>query len=363
LLLVGLYQLLYMRVAAHAAVQETVEAAQALNKGWAKGFLNAVLRRAQRELPRLRARLARDERLALAHPEWLLARLQEAYPEDWRAIAAANNERPPMTLRVHRGRIAPADYAAKLAAAGLAARAVADIDDALTLDTPVPVERLPGFAQGEVSVQDAAAQLAAGLLDARPGARVLDACSAPGGKAAHILERHPQVELVALDVDAQRLARVRANFTRLGLHGTLLAGDAGEPAGWWDGRAFDRILLDAPCSATGVIRRHPDIRLHRRPADLERLAAGQARLLNALWPLLAPGGKLLYVTCSILPHENDQPLAAFLARHGDAHAQTLAHPALARYARPTTLGFQILPGDAGLDGFYYAGVAKAAAGS
>jgi 16S rRNA (cytosine967-C5)-methyltransferase len=225
------------------------------------------------------------------------------------------------------------------------------------LDSPVPVERLPGFENGEASVQDAAAQLAAVLLDVPTGAHVLDACAAPGGKAAHLLERTPDLTLVALDADPQRLDRVRANFARLGLTGAIVCGDAAAPRTWWDGTAFDRILLDAPCSATGVIRRHPDIRLHRTPEDIERLAAGQARLLDALWPLLAPGGKLLYVTCSILPEENHRQIARFLAREPAARAVPLRHPALAQARTDAHGGVQILPGGE-RDGFYYAALAR-----
>ncbi len=358
LLVIGLYQLLHMRVAPHAAVQETVEATVVLKKDWAKGMTNAVLRRVLREEAQIRARIASDEQLALAHPAWLLARLKEAYPENWQRIAAANNARPPLCLRVHDGKILRAAYLDQLAQAGMAARPVPAVDSALILETPVPVEALPGFRAGEVSVQDGAAQLAAILLDARPGERVLDACAAPGGKAAHILERVPQASLVALDVDAQRLARVRENFARLGVAGAVTQGDAADPSGWWDGQPFDRILLDAPCSATGVIRRHPDIRLHRTPTDIARLAATQARLLDALWPLLAPGGKLLYVTCSILPEENAQQMAAFHARQPEALAQTITHPALARYAQRVDAGFQILPGAGDMDGFYFASATK-----
>ena len=358
LLVIGFYQLLHMRVAAHAAVKETVEATLVLKKGWAKGMTNAVLRRVLREEAPIRARIAANEQLALAHPAWLLARLKEVYPENWHGIAAANNTRPPLCLRVHCGKISRAAYHDQLTQAGIVARPVPDVDSALILESPVPVEALPGFRLGEVSVQDAAAQLAAMVLDARAGERVLDACAAPGGKAAHILERVPQVSLVALDVDAQRLVRVRENFARLGLAGAVLQGDAADPSGWWDGQPFDRILLDAPCSATGVIRRHPDIRLHRTPVDIARLAATQARLLDALWPLLAPGGKLLYVTCSILPEENAQQLVAFRARQPDALAETIVHPALERHARHAGAGFQILPGASDIDGFYYAHVTK-----
>jgi len=352
LLLVGLYQLLHMQVAAHAAVKETVEAAGVLKKEWAKGLVNALLRRVLREQEPIRARLAQDEQRA--HPDWLLARLRQSYPQDWRAIADANNARPPLTLRVHARRTTPAAYADRLRLAGIDARALPEVDSALIVGRPVPVELLPGFREGEVSVQDAAAQLAAPLLDAPPGGRVLDACAAPGGKAAHLLERDPRLELVALDIDAARLESVRENFARLGLHARLTCGDAARPEDWWDGRLFDRILLDAPCSATGVIRRHPDIRLHRRPEDVARLVATQARLLDHLWPLLAAGGKLLYVTCSILPEENRQQTEAFLARQPRAHAETLIHPALAHHARADGPGFQILPGAGDMDGFFYA---------
>jgi len=363
LLHVGLYQLLYMRVVPHAVVNETVTATTVLGKEWARGLINAVLRRALRELETIRRRIASDDRLALATPDWLLARLQAAYPEDWREIAEAGNARAPLTLRVHAGPAGRAAAIEKLAAGGFMALAVDAVDSALSLVTPSPVEALPGFREGELSVQDAAAQLAAPLLDAQDGQRVLDACAAPGGKAAHLLEHTPGIRLVALDIDRSRLARIRENFSRLGVQGEILQGNAATPAPWWDGQPFDRILLDAPCSATGVIRRHPDIRLHRQPRDLERLAATQARLLDSLWPILAPGGKLLYVTCSILPEENRQGVAAFVARQPQARPLPLHHPALAQYARADGYGYQILPGTADMDGFYYAGFEKSATGT
>jgi len=362
LLHVGMYQLLYMRAAPHAVVNETVTAATVLGKEWAKGLVNAVLRRALRELETLRKRIADDDRLALATPDWLLARLRTAYPGDWHRIAAAANARAPLTLRAHAGRSGRAAVLEMLDAGGFAAFPVEDVDSAFTLVAPAPVDALPGFRDGEFSVQDAAAQLAAPLLDASAGQRVLDACAAPGGKAAHLLERTPGLRLVALDVDRDRLARVRENFARLGVQGEILQGDALTPAGWWDGQPFDRILLDAPCSATGVIRRHPDIRLHREPRDIERLVALQARLLDSLWPILAPGGKLLYVTCSILPEENGQGVAAFVARQPQARPIPLQHPALARHAHADSHGHQILPGTADMDGFYFAGLEKSAAG-
>ena len=357
LLVVGFYQLLHMRVAAHAAVNETVEAVTVLKKDWAKPMLNAVLRRVTREDAVLRARIAADEILELAQPAWMIAQLKQDWPKDWRAIAQANNARAPLSLRVHAGKTTRAAYLQELAQAGLVAQPVEHIDSAVVLETPVAVEILPGFRNGVVSVQDAAAQLAALLLDARPGERVLDACAAPGGKAAHVLERTPQADLTALDIDARRLERISENFARLGLTGTVVQGDATRPADWWDGRPFDRILLDAPCSAAGVIRRHPDIRLHRQPADIEQLAVSQLRLLNALWPLLGASGKLLYVTCSIFPKENQQVLMRFLAQRPDARVVTLTHPALAA-ARPDAMGFQILTGTQNLDGFYYASIEK-----
>lgn len=357
LLVVGFYQLLHMRVAAHAAVKETVEAVTVLKKDWAKPMLNAVLRRVTREDAVLRARIAADEILELAQPAWMIAQLKQDWPKDWRAIAQANNARAPLSLRVHAGKTTRAAYLQELAQAGLVAQPVEHIDSAVVLETPVAVEILPGFRNGVVSVQDAAAQLAALLLDARPGERVLDACAAPGGKAAHVLERTPQADLTALDINARRLERISENFARLGLTGTVVQGDATRPADWWDGRPFDRILLDAPCSAAGVIRRHPDIRLHRQPADIEQLAVSQLRLLNALWPLLGASGKLLYVTCSIFPKENQQVLMRFLAQRPDARVVTLTHPALAA-ARPDAMGFQILTGTQNLDGFYYASIEK-----
>ncbi len=355
LLLLGLYQLRFMRVATHAAVDETVAAAAALGKPWAKGLLNACLREYLRRAAELDARLQTDPALALSHPAWLLEKIRAAYPADWQRIAAANNERPPLTLRVNTRRLTRAAYLEKLRAAKLAARADFVFGTDVTLATPVPVGALPGFAQGEVSVQDAGAQWAAVLLDAQPGERVLDACAAPGGKTGHILERTPGLaELVAVDHEPARVALIAENLKRLGLSARLVTADVAEAGAWWDGRPFDRILLDVPCSATGVIRRHPDIKWRRQPSDLPKLAATQARLLAALWPLLKPGGKLLYVTCSILPEENETPIRALLARATDATEEPL--PATVGETR--AVGRQILPGAQGMDGFYYACLRK-----
>jgi 16S rRNA (cytosine967-C5)-methyltransferase len=354
LLLVGLYQLRYLRVAPHAAVNETVNAATALNKPWARALLNACLRGAQRETARIDATLAADESMRLNHPRWLIDRLRAAYGADADTVFAAANAHPPLTLRVNLARIDRNEYLARLRGAGMEARVTEVSDAGLILAQPVPVERLPGFGEGLVSVQDEAAQLAAPLLDAAPDMRVLDACAAPGGKTGHLLERTLQADLLAVDSEPARVALIAQNLGRLGLRANTIAADAAEPASWWDGRPFDRVLLDAPCSATGVIRRHPDVKLRRRPDDLPRLTAAQARLLDGLWPLLRRGGKLLYVTCSILPDENEQQLAAFLARHDDA-----AEAALPAYAgRARRHGRQRLPGEQDMDGFYFAAVEK-----
>jgi 16S rRNA (cytosine967-C5)-methyltransferase len=354
LLLAGLYQLLYLNVPPHAAVSLTVEATARLKKEWARGLLNGVLRRLQREQEALLAAVDAGDTAALAHPAWLLGRLAQDWPEHWRDIAAANNVRPPMTLRVNRLHGSREQYLERLHQAGIDAGAAAHAPDAVTLETPLTVEALPGFAAGEVSVQDAAAQLAAGLLQLAPGLRVLDACAAPGGKTGHILETCPEVELLALDSEAERLKRVEENLMRLGLQAQLRAGDAGDPQAWWDGRPFDRILLDAPCSGSGVIRRHPDIKSLRRPEDITTLAAQQARLLHALWPLLAPGGILVYATCSILAAENAGQVTAFLRDE----AQAAELPLATAWGQAVAAGRQILPGENGMDGFYYAVLRK-----
>ncbi|HEY8553027.1 MAG TPA: 16S rRNA (cytosine(967)-C(5))-methyltransferase RsmB [Burkholderiales bacterium] len=352
LLLLGLYQLRHMRVPPHAAVDTTVEAAAQLGKRWAKGVINACLRAALRDPQRIDDALAASPEARYGHPAWLIDRLRSEYPDAWERILAANNARPPMTLRVNLARIGRTEYRERLAAAGLSAQAHALVESALVLDAPVPVEQLPGFDEGLVSVQDAAAQLAAIWLSAQPGERVLDACAAPGGKAAHILERTPGLAgLTAIDIDAARLERVRDTLARLGLDARLVLADAANPDDWWDGVPFDRVLLDVPCSATGVIRRHPDIKVRRHPEDLAKLAETQARLLDGVWPCLAPGGKLLYVTCSLLSEENRLQVERFLARHPDAAAEPLAADA------PAT-GRQILPGEDEMDGFFYACLRK-----
>lgn len=355
LLLLGLYQLQYLRIPAHAAVAETVAAAHTLGKPWAVGLTNAVLRNALRRDAELKALCASDAVAASAHPAWLLERLQCDWPADWQHIVAANNQRPPMTLRVNRQVLSASEYQTILGEQRAAL--LPEVESALLLPEAQDVLRLPGFHQGWVSVQDAAAQCAALLLDLHSGQRVLDACAAPGGKTGHILECAPDIALTAIDQDAQRLELVHANLQRLGLEAQaqLLVGDARQPAQWWDGLPYQRILLDAPCSASGVIRRHPDIKLLRRAPDIATLAAQQLELLHNLWPLLSPNGSLLYATCSVLHAENEQVIAAFLTAHPDAQAV----PLNVTWGRALRHGRQILPGEANMDGFYYAGLRKA----
>lgn len=352
LLVVGLYQLLYTRVPAHAAVADTVEAVSALGEDRARGLVNAVLRNSQRKAESLLADIDRNWELRHSHPDWLVSALKKAFGRDCESVLAANNAPAPMTLRVNRQRGSVTSYQALLSALDITAAAHPEAPDALMLATPMDVQQLPGFSDGAVSVQDAAAQLAADYLDVQPGQRVLDACSAPGGKTAHLLEREPSLKLLALDSDASRLRRVRENLQRLQLQAELKGVDAGATAAWWDQQPFDRILLDAPCSGTGVIRRHPDIKWLRRERDIPALAEQQLQLLRALWSTLARGGKLLYATCSSLPAENADVIRAFLASQPDARLQVLpGQPA-------DGIGRIIRPGESGMDGFYYALLAK-----
>ncbi|RKZ36034.1 MAG: 16S rRNA (cytosine(967)-C(5))-methyltransferase [Gammaproteobacteria bacterium] len=348
---IGLYQLGYTRVPAHAAVKETVALSQYCGKPWAKGLINAVLRRFQREGDALLSRADRDEAAAVAHPRWLTRALRDAWPDQWRRIADENNRRPPLSLRVNSRKLSREGYLQTLAEAGFSATAHPHTPEGIILEKPVPVDELPGFAEGLVSVQDGAGQLAAHLLAAKAGERVLDACAAPGGKTTHLLEQQPELdEVVALDIDEERLQLVQENCSRLGLAANLVRADARKTDTWWDGRPFDRVLLDAPCTATGVIRRQPDIKFHRRAKDVPALAAKQEELLDALWGVLAPGGTLLYATCSVLPQENQQQMRSFLSRRPDASERQLK----ATWGLEVEFGRQILPGTDSMDGFYYA---------
>ena len=357
LLLVGLYQLLILEMPAHAAVSETVEVARQLGKDWAAGMVNGVLRNAQRQSAALLKSVQDTTATARwAHPDWWIERLQQDWPENWQQILEAGNQRPPMVLRVNRLQVERDDYLQQLRVSGIEALPLPFVESAIRLEQPVGVDSLPGFREGRVSVQDAAAQLCALLLDLQAGQRVLDACAAPGGKTGHILELAPQLEsLLAIDVDETRLQKVRENLQRLHLDAGLLAADAGEPQAWWDGKPFDRILLDAPCSASGVVRRHPDIKLLRRPADVRSLSQQQQRLLEALWPLLASGGMLLYASCSVFRQENSDNLQVFLDQHSDASEL----PLQAEWGKVLPVGRQLLPGEHDMDGFYFACLTKA----
>jgi 16S rRNA (cytosine967-C5)-methyltransferase len=346
LLLVALYQLEYTRAAPHAVVDHAVRACHGLGFTSAKNLTNAVLRNFVRRRPALCARVDRAEPARYCHPQWWIDKLRAQYPADFTGILAAANARPPLALRVNCRRTSVAAYLGLLGDAGI--EAVTGGAATVVLEKPLPVERLPGFADGLVSVQDPAAQRAAPLLDLRDGMRVLDACAAPGGKACHVLEL-AEVALTALDRDAARLDRVRSNLARLGLAAGLVCGDACDPAAWWDGTPFERILLDAPCSASGVVRRHPDIKWLRRESDVAQFALEQARMLDALWQTLAGGGKLLYATCSVFHEENREQVARFVERQPDAVRLSL--PAV-NNENHLPAG-QLLP-DARHDGFFYA---------
>lgn len=350
LLLVGMFQMLHTRVPAHAAISETVNGCQELNADPMRGLVNAILRGAQRDLTALQQRQYRAPAQQYCHPGWLIKRVQDDYPAQWQHILQANNERAPMWLRVNTQKVDTSHYRQQLEQAGFTV--AHEQQQALCLTQPADVTSLPGFDEGYFAVQDGAAQHAAALLDAQPGERVLDACAAPGGKTAHILERSDAVEVLALDVDEQRLQRVTENLQRLQLQAKVVVGDAAQPEQWWDGQPFDRILLDAPCSGTGVIRRHPDIKWLRNAADIGTLAATQQQILDALWLLLKNGGTLLYATCSILKAENSEQISAFLQRHDDAVLDPIAA------ASGSEPGWQLLPGQQDMDGFYYARLRK-----
>ena len=355
LILAGLYQLHHLGVPPHAAISETVEATVELDKAWAKPLVNALLRRSQREYHRLKPELDENPGVRHSHPDWLLDRIRTDWPEQWQTILEADNRRPPQHLRVNLLHNARHSYLEDLERTGIPAQPLDLTPCGVHVTEPVDVNALPGFGDGRVSVQDAGAQLAATLLDPQPGNRVLDACAAPGGKTAHILETQPQIAgITALDVDEKRIARLRATLSRLALEATVIRADAAKTEIWWDGRPFDRILLDAPCSATGVIRRHPDIKRLKLPAQFPALQTGQAELLAALWPLLKPGGRLLYSTCSVLRQENDRVIETFLESHPSAHPETLRAP----WGIASEYGRQLLPGVDDTDGFYYAVLTK-----
>lgn len=352
LLMVGLFQLIEMRVPPHAAVGETVNATEKLKKPWSRGLVNAILREYLRRESTWQDIIAADEEALYAHPAWWINALKTAWPADWQAVLTANNAHPPFTLRVNQQKISREQYLEKLKTSELSAEIIPETKQGIVLATAVPVIMLPGFAEGEVFVQDGAAQLAAELMELAPGLHVLDACAAPGGKLIHMLEIEPTLSVVAVENDPDRLDIIKENLARMQVKADCICDDAGDAAAWWDGRWFDRILLDAPCSASGVVRRHPDIKLLRLPSDIKRMAKEQARLLRALWPLLKPGGLLVYATCSFFPEENMQVVREFIAAYHDANEV----PIVADWGVACEVGRQILPGK--LDGFYYAKIRK-----
>ncbi len=352
LVIIGLLQLEYLDIAQFAAINESVDAAKQLNKEWAANVINAVLRNFLRQREKLLAQQTESPSAQFSHPAWFIKMVQQDWPEHWQNILQANQQHAPMVLRVNAQQQDRTTYLKSLHDEELEAHAGSYSSEAIYLEKPVDIKTLPGFENGSISVQDEAAQLAAHILNVKPQQRVLDACAAPGGKTCHLLELEPSLKLTALDNSAARSERIVENLQRLQLEADVKVADASEVETWWDGELFDRILLDAPCSATGVIRRHPDIKLLRRRSDIKKIGAEQTKILNALWPLLAPGGILLYATCSVLKAENDTVITAFLANHPDAHCQAIEAP----WGISTEHGRQCLPGST--DGFYYAKIAK-----
>ena len=349
LLLLGLYQLLHTRIPDHAALGETVEVTRYLKKTWATSLVNGVLRKFQRDKPKLDDLLARNLAFNTNHPAWLEGVLRKNWPDQLGQILTANNSHPPFSLRVSTQKISRDDYLALLLKENINATPTQFSPYGINLEQACDPRKLPFFNEGWISVQDEAAQLSADLLQLSPNLRVLDACCAPGGKTGHILEIEPSLQVTALDAEERRLGRVRENLARLEVNAKVICGD-GTKTDWWDGERFDRILLDAPCSATGIIRRHPDIKVLRTPEDITKLAELQGQLLDNLWPLLKPEGLLVYATCSVMPRENTQVIEAFLKRQPQAKSATL----VADWGIPQAFGRQLLPTADGHDGFYYA---------
>lgn len=352
ILVIGLYQLLLMRIDDHAAVNETVKLAQYQNKGWARGLVNGVLRQVLRDEIAIK-----PEHAALSHPSWMRAILARDWPQEHEQILAAGNERAPMTLRVDLHQRSREQQLERLQVQGISAQGHALIDSAIVLDKPCAVSLLDGFDDGILSVQDAAAQLAAVLLACEPGMRVLDACAAPGGKTAHILQHTANLDLVALDQDPERLTLIEQNLQRINRGARLICGDAALAGAWYEGIQFDRILADLPCSASGVIRRHPDIKLLRRASDIAQLVETQKLILGVLWPMLKPGGLLVYSTCSIFQDENERQVASFVENHDNC---TVKEANSVQWGQQRPYGRQILPGQQDMDGFYYACLRKTA---
>jgi 16S rRNA (cytosine967-C5)-methyltransferase len=355
LLLLGLYQLLHTRIPDHAAIGETVEVTRYIKKPWATNLVNGVLRNFQRDSGRINEFLTENRAFQTNHPAWMEAMMSKCWPMQFNQLITANNQHPPFCLRLNTHKISRDNYLQLLSELDIMATANRFSPYGITLEQACDPRKLPYFAEGWLSVQDEAAQLSGDLLQLLPDMHVLDACSAPGGKTGHLLELEPSLQVTALDADERRLTRVRENLARLGVSAKVVCGDGTQPNDWWDGQMFDRILLDAPCSATGIIRRHPDIKILRTPEELDKLGDLQEQLLKKLWPLLKPGGILLYATCSIMPKENTRIIEAFLARQKDASCD----PLVVDWGLAQTCGKQLLPQLDGHDGFYYARLRKA----
>jgi 16S rRNA (cytosine967-C5)-methyltransferase len=358
LLLVGVYQIKYMRIPDHAAVSETVAATGALKNRQMKALINGVLRNFVRAMEN--KALNKEEILPNSveynHPSWFIKKVQKAYPVKWQKILEANQQKPPMWLRVNQQYHTSVEYQNLLTTAAIDIKTIEPLSHAIELTRPTDVTKLPGFDQGWISVQDGAAQQAARLLNCQPGDVVLDCCAAPGGKTCHILEQTSDIaSMTAIDVEAGRLVRVEENLARLGLKAKVIAADAAHSKAWWDGQQFDRILLDAPCSGTGVIRRHPDIKWLRKASDIEALVTLQQQILKETWSLLKPGGTLLYATCSILPQENSNQISYFLKNNTDAVLLSIDDN---DNSETEFIGWQLLPGENNMDGFYYAKLLK-----
>ncbi|OAI48975.1 hypothetical protein AYO45_03810 [Gammaproteobacteria bacterium SCGC AG-212-F23] len=351
LILIGLYQLTDMAVAAHAAVNETVLATKPLKKIWAKNFVNAILRNYQRRSAEIQKNLQEDPDFLFSHPTWLREKIQQAWPEQSTAILMANNQQAPLVLRVNLQKNSREHYLQRLQEKSITAQIIPETTGGIVLTVALDVHELPGFYAGDVSVQDGAAQMAASLINPQKGEHILDACAAPGGKTAHLLELQTDIKLTAVDRDESRLQLVKENLQRLELPAIEChAKDAANLTEWWDGKKFDKILLDVPCSASGVIRRHPDIKLLRRAEDILALVTMQKKLLQTVWQTLKPGGLLLYSTCSIFPDENCEVLSDFFEYHADCKEEKIA----VDWGMDCPIGKQILPGMHGMDGFYYA---------
>ncbi|MDF1758427.1 MAG: 16S rRNA (cytosine(967)-C(5))-methyltransferase RsmB [Legionellaceae bacterium] len=354
-ILIGLYQLHYLNIPDYAVVKETVDLLQKLKKNWAKGLVNAILRKYCREKETIAAKLSTNEIYNYSHPEWFINNVKADWPNDWKNILQANNQHPPMSLRVNNAKKTTREYLEDLNQADMQGATSSIAPTNITLAKPCGAFSLPGFENGDVSVQDIAAQLAIPLLDLKPNLSVLDACCAPGGKTCHILEAEPNLgKCVAIDIESNRLSRVHENLQRLGLSASIQQGDALDPKSWWDGYLFDRILLDAPCSATGVIRRHPDIKLLRTKSEINLIIDIQRQILKSLWGLLAPGGRMVYATCSIIPDENERQIEKFVAKQDDC--QCLIEEKT--WGHASKYGWQILPGEHNMDGFFYSVLIK-----